>query len=104
MRANVKPLVHWAIYKGYTLRYQSRTPQCVRGVLTRPDGAVPFRYDPVARILRIDRLPSVTAADAPPDTDPTGTLAAPAQTHLDSAAADRDALVIQINEYGWEIE
>ncbi|MEX1018284.1 MAG: hypothetical protein WDZ49_01420 [Litorilinea sp.] len=92
MRANVKPLVHWAIYKGYTLRYQSRTPQCVTGVLTRPEGAVPFRYDPIARTLRIDRRPSATDADATPD------------TNLDPAAADRDALVIQINEYGWEIE
>lgn len=79
MRANVKPLVHWAIYKGYTLRFGRRTPQQVDGVLTRPDGAVNFSYDPQARTLRMPE----TAADA-------GTP--PAE------------LVIRINEHGWEIE
>jgi hypothetical protein len=51
MRANVKPLVHWAIYKGYTVRYHDRTPQRVTGVLTGPEGSFAFEYEPAT--LRI---------------------------------------------------
>ena len=46
MRANVKPLTHWIIYKQYTVRFTQRQPHEVRGVLTTPAGAVEFRYEP----------------------------------------------------------
>jgi hypothetical protein len=52
-RANVKPLTHWVIYKGYTVRFTARTPQHVAGVLTTPEGQVAFRYDPAARIVSL---------------------------------------------------
>ena len=45
MRANVKPLTHWAIYRRYKLRYTSRAPSQVTGVLTTPAGEVIFTYD-----------------------------------------------------------
>lgn len=46
MRINVKPLTHWIIYRGYKVRFTQRTPGCVIGVLTRPDGEVGFQYNP----------------------------------------------------------
>lgn len=57
MRANVKPLTHWIIYKQYTVRFTQRHPQEVRGVLTTPAGDVEFRYEPQA--MRI-HLPDAT--------------------------------------------
>jgi hypothetical protein len=52
MRANVKPLTHWVIYKGYTVRFASRSPATVSGWLTLPDGAqLAFQYDPAARVV-----------------------------------------------------
>jgi hypothetical protein len=53
MRANVKPLTHWAIYKGYTLRFQRRDPEAVEGVAGTPDGPLPFHYAPATRTLRL---------------------------------------------------
>ncbi len=53
MRANVKPLVHWAIYKGYKIRYTDRSPARVQGILTTPDGEQPFSYDSVGLIITI---------------------------------------------------
>ncbi len=53
MRANVKPLTHWIIYRGYTVRFSQRTPQQVTGTLTTPDGPVDFRYDPIAMIVQL---------------------------------------------------
>jgi hypothetical protein len=53
MKIDVKPLVHWAIYKGYKLRFRSRTPELVAGVLTDADGSeVSFEYLPDARVLQ----------------------------------------------------
>jgi hypothetical protein len=49
--ANVKPLAHWAIYHGYSLRFRTRSAEAVTGILTTPQGPVVFRYDPVQRIL-----------------------------------------------------
>jgi hypothetical protein len=46
MRANVKPLTHWIIYKGYTVRFTQRSPDEVAGLLTTPQGQVAFRYEP----------------------------------------------------------
>lgn len=51
MSAPLKPFVHWAIYKGFKVRYTQRTPSQITGVLTTADGEVGFEYDPVA--LRI---------------------------------------------------
>ncbi|MEM7533379.1 MAG: hypothetical protein AAF639_14445 [Chloroflexota bacterium] len=53
-RANVKPLTHWVIYKKYTMRFTGRRPELVTGVLTTPEGACEFEYDPVA--MRITLL------------------------------------------------
>ncbi len=52
--ANVKPLTHWAIYKGCTLRFRSRAAERVTGVLTGADGAgVPFAYAPETLTLHV---------------------------------------------------
>lgn len=54
MRVNVKALTHWVIYKGYTVRFTSRSPQRVEGVLTKPDGGeIAFGYDPVAQVVEL---------------------------------------------------
>jgi hypothetical protein len=53
MRANVKPLTHWIIYKGYTVRFERRSPQEVTGMLKTPQGEVAFRYDPQAMVVTI---------------------------------------------------
>ena len=54
MRANVKPLTHWVIYKGYTVRFTARTAEQVAGLLTLPDGRqLAFRYDPVTRVVHL---------------------------------------------------
>lgn len=87
MRVNVKPLVHWAIYKGYTLRFQTRTSQRATGILTRPDGQVAFAYDSGARTIQITALEPVhgaqsTSAAVSPDPEP----------------------LVHINEYGWEVQ
>lgn len=56
MRANVKPLTHWIIYKGYTVRFSKRTPAQVTGTLTTPEGSVEFSYAPDSmRIEMADR-------------------------------------------------
>ena len=46
MRANVKPLTHWIIYKQYTVRFAQRRAEAVTGTITRPDGSVAFCYNP----------------------------------------------------------
>jgi hypothetical protein len=52
VNANVKPLTHWAIYKGYKLRFRSRTPARVTGVLTDGNGVeLAFAYLPAERIV-----------------------------------------------------
>lgn len=53
-RANVKPLVHWAMRRKCTLRFHSRRPERVTGALTLPDGrAVDFAYVPQSRALEV---------------------------------------------------
>jgi hypothetical protein len=59
MRANVKPFVHWAIYKGYHVRYSVRNAAQVEGTLVTPAGEQPFRYDAVSREIR---LPDIAIA------------------------------------------
>jgi hypothetical protein len=52
--ANVKPLTHWAIYKGYKLRFRSRAAARVTGVLTDAEGVVtPFDYLPAERLVQL---------------------------------------------------
>ena len=51
-KINVKPLTHWAIYKGYTLRFRIRTPERVTGVLTAAGGEQLFAYAPETRTLQ----------------------------------------------------
>jgi hypothetical protein len=54
MSANVKPLTHWAIYKGYKLRFRSRAPEHVIGVLTNAEGIeMTFDYLPAERLVRL---------------------------------------------------
>ena len=54
MSANVKPLTHWAIYKGYSLRFRSRAPEHVTGVLTNAEGVeMAFDYLPAARVVKL---------------------------------------------------
>jgi hypothetical protein len=53
MRANVKPLTHWIIYKGYSVRFGRRSSQEVDGILTTESGPLPFRYEPQTRIIHL---------------------------------------------------
>jgi hypothetical protein len=54
---SLKPLAHWAIYKGFKMRFTRRTPAEACGVCTRPDGTeIGFRYYPPARILELGEL------------------------------------------------
>lgn len=52
-KANVKPLTHWVIYRGYKVRFGERGAGLVTGVLTTPQGELDFRYDPVARLIEL---------------------------------------------------
>lgn len=53
VRADVKPLTHWAIYKGYLVRFTARGEAEVRGVLTTAQGPVDFVYNPATRTIRL---------------------------------------------------
>ena len=54
IKTDVKPLVHWAIYKGCKLRFRSRTREHVAGVLTWADGSeMDFEYLPDDRVLQM---------------------------------------------------
>jgi hypothetical protein len=56
MSANVKPLTHWAIYKGYRLRFRSRATERVSGVLTNAEGVeIAFDYLPAERIVQLPK-------------------------------------------------
>ena len=86
-RVNVKPLMHWVIYKGYTVRITARQVDGVQGILTTPTGPVDFRYDAAAQIVH---LPAAAVAinaygweldapaAAPSDADPSN--ASPSDT------------------------
>lgn len=54
MKIDVKPLTHWAIYRGCKLRFRCRTPASVSGVLTNPEGVeMNFDYAPDTLILHL---------------------------------------------------
>ncbi len=59
VRVNVKPLMHWLIYRHYTVRITERTATQVMGLITTPDGQVTFHYDPIGQIVH---LPTQTIA------------------------------------------
>lgn len=52
-RAYVKPLMHWLIYRHYTVRITERSPDHVAGIMTTPEGQINFSYDPVGRIIHL---------------------------------------------------
>ena len=54
MRANVKALTHWAIYKGYKMRITQRGEQEVQGVFTTAAVLAPFRYDAIEQIVYLE--------------------------------------------------
>jgi len=57
MRADVKPLTHWLIYRGYSVRFGRRSAESVQGVITTPNGDVPFDYAPQTRTIHLpDRI------------------------------------------------
>lgn len=51
---SVKPFIHWAIYRGYAVRYGDRAPHVVSGVLVTPHGEVAFQYRPDTRMIELD--------------------------------------------------
>lgn len=53
MRANVKPLMHWLIYRNYTVRITQRGPFRVDGIITKPEGTVNFYYDAIEKIIHL---------------------------------------------------
>ena len=53
VRVNVKPLMHWMIYRGYTVRITQRAATHVEGIMTTTDGPVSFRYDPTTQTVSL---------------------------------------------------
>ena len=54
MPGSLKPLTHWAIYKGYKMRFTRRAAAQVSGILTQPGGGeLEFHYAPQARIITV---------------------------------------------------
>lgn len=50
---DVKPLIHWIIYRGYKVRFTQREPTLVTGILTTDAGAVHFTYDPATYTVQL---------------------------------------------------
>jgi hypothetical protein len=50
---STKPLIHWIIYKQYTVHFTRRGSQTVEGILRTPRGEVPFHYDLEARTIHL---------------------------------------------------
>lgn len=54
MSVNVKALIHWAIYKGYKLRFTRRAAGHAAGVLTTAEGVeLPFAYDAAEKVIQL---------------------------------------------------
>lgn len=53
VRVNVKPFMHWLIYRNYTCRITERAPTYVVGLMTTPNGPVEFRYDAEKMIVHL---------------------------------------------------
>lgn len=88
MRANVKPLTHWAIYKQYKMRVTSRSADQVDGIFTTPVGEVTFQYNPITMTIRLSgRMTDQVSGKIP------GQLSGLLSVQI-----------IQINEHGWETE
>lgn len=61
---SLKPLVHYALFHKYKLRYTTRANEEVRGVFTTPTGAeLPFVFNPSVRSLAVNDAPAVTLND-----------------------------------------
>lgn len=86
VRANVKPLTHWVIYKKYSVRFGSRTSTLVTGTLTTPEGLVTFSYEPQTMVIHLQ------------------SHAQNAQDEQEEQEETPSTKCIQINEYGWEVE
>lgn len=55
MPGSLKPLIHWAIYRGFKMRFTRRAAAEVRGILTRPDGGeLEFCFAPQERVVTVD--------------------------------------------------
>lgn len=50
---SLKPLVRWAIFQHWTLRYTERGDEIVRGIFGTPDGDITFRYLRTPRMLEL---------------------------------------------------
>ena len=50
---SLKPLVRWATFQGWTLRYTGRGEETATGVFTTPEGMVPFRYERAVRTIHL---------------------------------------------------
>lgn len=88
MRANVKPFVHWAIYKNLTVRFHTRSPRQVTGLLKGLQEDMRFEYDP-------DTMRIALYAETP----------SPGNTGKDAADDSAHPLeTLYINEHGWEID
>ena len=53
MRADVKPLTHWLIYRGYSVRFSHRSPESVQGVIATPEGELAFDYEPQSMTIHL---------------------------------------------------
>jgi hypothetical protein len=53
MRADVKPLTHWLIYRGYSVRFSRRRPESVQGVIATPEGELAFDYEPQSMTIHL---------------------------------------------------
>lgn len=51
VRVNVKPLMHWLIYRHYTVRITKRAVNQVEGIITTPDGPLDFHYDAAGQVV-----------------------------------------------------
>ena len=49
----VKPLMHWLIYRHYTVRITERGADQVAGIITTPEGQINFSYDAVGKIVHL---------------------------------------------------
>ena len=50
---SLKPLVRWATFQQWTLRYTSRSSDSAEGIFITPAGDVPFRYDRNVRLVHL---------------------------------------------------
>ncbi len=61
MPVNLKPLTYWVIHENYSVRFKSRTPEKVQGVVSNAEGdEVEFDYYPDSMQIELpDRIITV---------------------------------------------